>query len=392
MLLIPNCCTSCMQAVPLLAMLDDLVPRMEEGQAGILRKVVFVWLSHTGDEFSIMDPSLLELARQALLHSQGPSLHVAVCSMCRASQALPCCWLPFCERCSWCFQEKHVACFYKAVPARCLPGTLALTRELSTAARQQLPSCQCFCTCSAQQCLLAVAAPRCLCSLPLMAPAGAQLRCRTSFWLCCAPLLCLQAAGLAGHPPPHHTETCVLPELAQPQQQRPVHPRQDGWLRPQAAGCPASRQEHRSGCRGGGAPGHAAPGRVCLGLATKVSTLHGSAGARCFIVDCPAKHSPSLACSVQISSAQVLWWPGGGRRAHPDVCGSPLCHRAYRRLLCQYAWSQLCTRRPVAKQLIAQGLPLPTHCCTGSNSLLCIELCPAAPVNAASTMCSLLSL
>ena len=31
--------------------------------------VVFVWLSHTGDEFSIMDPSLLELARQALLHS-----------------------------------------------------------------------------------------------------------------------------------------------------------------------------------------------------------------------------------------------------------------------------------------------------------------------------------
>ena len=67
--LILNCCTSRVQAVPLLAMLDDLVPRMEDGQAGMLHKVVFVWLSHTGDEFSIMDPSLLELARQALLHS-----------------------------------------------------------------------------------------------------------------------------------------------------------------------------------------------------------------------------------------------------------------------------------------------------------------------------------
>ena len=64
-----SCCTCCLQAVPLLAMLDDLVPRMGAGQAGTLRKVVFVWLSHTGDEFSIMDPSLLELARQALLHS-----------------------------------------------------------------------------------------------------------------------------------------------------------------------------------------------------------------------------------------------------------------------------------------------------------------------------------
>ena len=59
----------CLQAVPLLAMLDDLAPRMEAGQAGTLRRVVFVWLSHTGDEFSIMDPSLLELARQALVHS-----------------------------------------------------------------------------------------------------------------------------------------------------------------------------------------------------------------------------------------------------------------------------------------------------------------------------------
>ena len=62
-------CTCCLQAVPLLAMLDDLVPRMGAGQAGALRKVVFVWLSQTGDEFSIMDPSLLELARQELLHS-----------------------------------------------------------------------------------------------------------------------------------------------------------------------------------------------------------------------------------------------------------------------------------------------------------------------------------
>ena len=79
------------QAVPLLAMLDDLVPRMEAGHAGPLRRVVFVWLSHTGDEFSIMDPSLLELARQALLHIYGLSWLVAVCEIGRASQLLPGC-------------------------------------------------------------------------------------------------------------------------------------------------------------------------------------------------------------------------------------------------------------------------------------------------------------
>ena len=52
-----------MQAVPLLALLDDLAPRIASGQAGHLQKVVLVWLSQSGDEFHIMDPELLSLAR-----------------------------------------------------------------------------------------------------------------------------------------------------------------------------------------------------------------------------------------------------------------------------------------------------------------------------------------
>ena len=52
-----------MQVVPLLALLDDLAPRMASRKAGHLQKVVLVWLSQSGDEFHIMDPELLSLAR-----------------------------------------------------------------------------------------------------------------------------------------------------------------------------------------------------------------------------------------------------------------------------------------------------------------------------------------
>ena len=119
------------------------------------------------------------------------------------------------------FSEMNAACFRKAVPARCLLGKSAqLTRESSIVVIT-LPG-NCFCQVLVVLHLQCAAVPSsCGCTIRPLQPAPDGAGKSTADMLhqpaigCCTLLLCLQTAALAGHPPPHHEETCTLPERAQ---------------------------------------------------------------------------------------------------------------------------------------------------------------------------------
>ncbi|KAK9805265.1 hypothetical protein WJX72_009865 [[Myrmecia] bisecta] len=72
-----------LQAVPLLGILRDLVERINSGQAGNVRKVVFSWASRSGGEFAILDEMILAAARNdkwldLQLHISGTPLPALV--------------------------------------------------------------------------------------------------------------------------------------------------------------------------------------------------------------------------------------------------------------------------------------------------------------------------
>lgn len=65
-------CTNAAQAIPVLAMLKDIMKTAAAEAAGVggpldppagVRRVVFVWVSRHGSEFSLMDEKLLQALR-----------------------------------------------------------------------------------------------------------------------------------------------------------------------------------------------------------------------------------------------------------------------------------------------------------------------------------------